>query len=128
VTSSVGPDGRWRSENQDWTFGTSGPYLRVVEYWRDGFDLAEQEGRMNVFAHFRTLIDGFPVHFIHEQGRGLYPLPFVLAHGWPWTFWDWHDVTGALTDPAPCGGDPADSFHVVVPSLLGFTFSNPLGT
>jgi pimeloyl-ACP methyl ester carboxylesterase len=122
---------RWSPEirNQDWTFGTSGRYLRdVVEYWRDGFDWAEQEGRMNAFSHFRTLIDGLPVHFIHEQGRGPDPLPIVLTHGWPWTFWDWHDVIGPLTDPARYGGDPADSFHVVVPSLPGFTFSNPLET
>ena len=53
-------------------------------------------------------------------------MPLVLSHGWPWTFWDWSEVIGPLTDPASYGGDPADAFDVVVPSLPGFAFSTPL--
>jgi pimeloyl-ACP methyl ester carboxylesterase len=67
-----------------------------------------------------------PIHFVHEPGRGPNPLPIILSHGWPWTFWDYRDVIGPLSDPAAFGGDPADAFDVVVPSLPGFGFSTPL--
>ena len=50
----------------------------------------------------------------------------ILSHGWPWTFWDLHKVIRPLADPAAFGGDPADAFDVIVPSLPGFCFSTPL--
>jgi pimeloyl-ACP methyl ester carboxylesterase len=53
-------------------------------------------------------------------------MPLVLTHGWPWTFWDYHKVIRPLSDPAAFGGDAADAFEVVVPSLPGFGFSTPL--
>jgi pimeloyl-ACP methyl ester carboxylesterase len=81
---------------------------------------------MNGFAQFRTEIDGMPIHFIHERGKGPSPVPIILNHGWPWSFWDFHKVIGPLTDPAAYGGDPADSFDVIVPSLPGYGFSTPL--
>jgi pimeloyl-ACP methyl ester carboxylesterase len=85
---------------------------------------------MNAWPHFRTQIDGFPIHFIHVKGKtaesGPAPMPLILNHGWPWTFWDFRKVLGPLTDPAAHGGDPADAFDVVIPSLPGFTFSGPL--
>ena len=71
-------------------------------------------------------IGDVPIHFLHVKGRGPRPLPLVLTHGWPWTFWDFEKVIGPLTDPAAHGGDPADAFDVVVPSLPGFGFSTPL--
>lgn len=120
---------RWPADlaNDDWSYGTNGDYLRsLVEYWRDGYDWRRREVAMNRFAHFRTTIDDVPIHFVHERGRGPNPVPLVLSHGWPWTFWDYRDVIGPLTDPAAHGGDPADAFDVVVPSLPGFVFSTPL--
>jgi pimeloyl-ACP methyl ester carboxylesterase len=66
------------------------------------------------------------VHFIREPGMGPKPIPIILSHGLPWTFWDWSKVIRPLTDPAAFGGDPADAFEVVVPSLAGFGFSMPL--
>jgi pimeloyl-ACP methyl ester carboxylesterase len=83
---------------------------------------------MNRFAHYRAAIDGIPIHFIHERGKGPKPIPLILSHGWPWTFWDLHKVIRPLADPAAFGGDPADAFDVVVPSLPGFGFSTPLTT
>jgi pimeloyl-ACP methyl ester carboxylesterase len=120
---------RWSPEigNDDWSYGTSGRYLRqFVEYWLDGYDWRAHEAEINSYAHFRTVIDGLPIHFLHERGRGPSPMPLILSHGWPWTFWDWHQVIGPLTDPAAHGLDPAVSFDVVVPSLPGFAFSTPL--
>jgi pimeloyl-ACP methyl ester carboxylesterase len=113
--------------NGDWSYGVEGAYLReLVDYWRDRYDWRVQERRINAFRHFRTRIDDLPIHFIHEPGRGPAPLPLILSHGWPWTFWDLHAVIGPLSDPAAHGGDPADAFDVIVPSMPGFGFSTPL--
>jgi pimeloyl-ACP methyl ester carboxylesterase len=75
-----------------------------------------------------TEIDGMPIHFVHLRGKGPRPTPLILNHGWPWTFWDLHKLIGPLSDPASYGGDPADAFDVVVPSLPGYGFSTPLST
>jgi pimeloyl-ACP methyl ester carboxylesterase len=126
---------RWAPEwaNDDWSYGVNGTYLReLVRYWREDFDWRTQERAINTFAQFRTEIDGVPIHFVHVRGKGApggpAPRPIVLTHGWPWTFWDFRQVIGPLADPAAYGGDPADAFDVVVPSLPGFTFSTPLPT
>ncbi len=115
--------------NEGWAYGTNASYLReLCDYWKDGFDWRAQEGAMNRYAHYRTEIEGTPIHFIHERGKGPNPMPIVLSHGWPWTFWDYQKLIGPLTDPAAHGGDPADAFDVVVPSLPGYGFSSPLRT
>jgi pimeloyl-ACP methyl ester carboxylesterase len=81
---------------------------------------------MNAFSHFRVTLDGVPIHFIHERARGPKPVPLVLTHGWPWTFWDYAKLIRPLADPVAHGGDAADAFDVVVPSLPGYGFSTPL--
>jgi pimeloyl-ACP methyl ester carboxylesterase len=83
---------------------------------------------MNRFEHYRVEIDGIPIHYVHERGRGPAPQPLILSHGWPWTFWDWKDVIPRLADPAAFGGRAEDAFDVIVPSLPGFAFSAPLRT
>lgn len=113
--------------NEDWTYGVPLKLLQeFVHTWRNDFDWRVQEAKMNAFAHFRTQVDGVPIHFIHERGQGPNPIPIVLTHGWPWTFWDLKDVIPGLVDPVAHGGDAADSFDVIVPSLPGFIFSAPL--
>ena len=74
------------------------------------------------------LIDEIPIHYVHVRGKGPAPMPLILTHGWPWTFWDFDQVIGPLTDPAAHGGAAADAFDVVVPSLPGFGWSSPLTT
>lgn len=121
---------RWSPEpaNDDWGYGANGAYLRdLVDYWLNGFDWRRQEAEINRFCHYRVqLAEGVPVHFIRARGRGPRPLPLILSHGWPWTFWDWHQLIGPLSDPAAYGADPADAFDVIVPSLPGFALSTPL--
>lgn len=121
---------RWSPEiaNADWGYGASGAYLKaLVEYWRHEFDWREQEALINRFPQFRVEVAaGVPVHFIRVAGRGPKPLPIILTHGWPWTFWDWGELIGPLSDPASHGGDPRDAFDVIVPSLPGFALSTPL--
>ena len=113
--------------NDDWRYGTNGVYLReLVDYWLSDYDWRAQERAINAYDHFRVPIDGNPIHFIHAPGKGPSPLPLILTHGWPWSFWDFEQVIGPLTDPEAHGGNPADAFEVIVPSLPGFGFSTPL--
>jgi pimeloyl-ACP methyl ester carboxylesterase len=107
-----------------WDYGANLAYMReLVDYWRDGFDWRTQEEAINRLDHFRAEVDGFGIHFIHEHGKGPDPMPLVLTHGWPDSFFRFHKLVPMLTDPARYGGDPADSFDVVVPSLPGYGFS-----
>ena len=120
---------RWTPDfaNQEWTYGANAACIReLAEYWRDDYDWRTREAMMNTFPQFRTGIEGVPIHFIHVRGKGPKPVPLIMNHGWPWTFWDFHKVIGPLTDPAAHGGDPKDAFDVVVPSLPGYGFSTPL--
>jgi pimeloyl-ACP methyl ester carboxylesterase len=115
--------------NSEWQYGTNLDYLKqLVEYWRTGYDWGRVQQEINSFSHYKTEIEGIPIHFIHERGKGPRPIPIVLTHGWPWTFWDFNKVIRPLADPASFGGDAADAFDVVVPSLPGYGFSTPLTT
>src|SRR5271169_4159811 len=81
--------------------------------------LAQARARDEFICELQDRDRRIPIHFIHEPGKGPNPTPLILTHGWPWTFWDLHKVIRPLTDPAAFGGDPKDSFDVVVPSLPG---------
>lgn len=120
---------RWPQDpgNGDWRYGTSRTYLEpFIQYWLDQYDWRKQEAAMNRFEHFRVTIDDVPVHYLRRRGSGPNPVPLILTHGWPWTFWDLAQVIEPLADPAAFGCDPSDSFDVIVPSLPGFGFSGPL--
>ncbi len=119
---------RWPGELPDsnWDYGANLSYIQqLVEYWRTQYDWRAQEKQMNRWQHFKTTIDGQGIHFIHERGKGPNPLPLIISHGWPGSFYEFMDVIGPLTDPAAHGGDSADAFDVIVPSLPGYGFSDP---
>src|SRR5262249_45536757 len=106
-------------------YGTNLDYLmELVAYWRRDFDWRKQEEALNQFSHFRAEIDGFGVHFIHERGKGKFPLPIILTHGYPDSFVRFLKVIPMLTDPERYGGDAEDSLDVVIPSLPGYGFSD----
>jgi pimeloyl-ACP methyl ester carboxylesterase len=108
-----------------WTYGTNLSYLKnLVAYWRNEFDWRAQERRLNQFEQFRTTIDGMGVHFIHRRSREPNALPLILVHGWPGSFAEFAKVIGPLTDPVRYGGRAEDAFHVVVPSIPGYGFSD----
>jgi pimeloyl-ACP methyl ester carboxylesterase len=118
---------RWPDEIRDggWDYGTNLPYLRgLLDYWRDGFDWRAQEARLNFFSHFRATVDGLRLHFLQERGAGPNPMPLLVLHGWPSTFFEMSKIVPLLADPAAHGGDASDSFDVVVPSLPGCGFSD----
>jgi pimeloyl-ACP methyl ester carboxylesterase len=118
---------RWPGEipEADWDYGTNLGYMReLVGYWRTRFDWRAQERRINAFHHYKTVVDGLGIHFIHEPGHGPNPMPLVVTHGWPGSFFEMYKLIPLLTDPGSHGGDPADAFEVVVPSMPGYGFSD----
>jgi microsomal epoxide hydrolase len=120
-------DTRWPDEmpNSGWDYGSNLAYLKdLVEYWRTEFDWRAQEAKLNAFSHFKSEVDGLDIHFIHEKGKGPNPIPLVITHGWPSCFFEMTKIIPLLADPASHGGDAADSFDVVAPSLPGFGFSD----
>ena len=117
---------RWPDEVPDaaWRYGTSVDYMReLVEYWRTRYDWRAHEARLNRLRQFTVEIDGIDLHFIHEPGVGPAPMPLLLSHGWPGSIVEFERMLPMLTDPARFGGDPADAFTVVAPSLPGYGFS-----
>jgi len=120
---------RWTSVSKEsgWDHGTSPPFLReLVSYWRLGYDWRVHEERLNALAQFKARVDGNDIHFVHERGLGSRPMPLLLLHGWPDSFYRFHKVLPTFSNPASTGGDPEDAFDVVVPSLPGFAFTGPL--
>jgi pimeloyl-ACP methyl ester carboxylesterase len=121
---------RWPADidEKDDYYGTSQAYLKdLVDYWLNEFDWREAERQLNQWDNYRVTVDGSPIHFIRQAGTGPAPIPLIMSHGWPWSYREWTKVIGPLTDPAAHGGDPADAFTVIVPSLSGFAFSTPTG-
>ncbi|MGW1787640.1 epoxide hydrolase family protein [Streptomyces tubercidicus] len=108
----------------DWSQGARLTFVReLCRYWLEEYDWSAAEGRLNRFPQFITEIDGLGIHFVHV--RSPYPdaTPLLITHGWPSSVVEFHKVIGPLVDPVAFGGDPADAFHVVCPSLPGFGFS-----
>lgn len=120
---------RWPDDvgNDDGYYGVRRGFLQeLADHWLHRYDWRKAEAAINAYEHYRVNVDGVPVHFMRRPGVGPAPTPLILTHGWPWTFWHWSKVVDALADPASFGGDPADAFDVIVPSLPGFGFSAPL--
>jgi len=108
----------------DWSQGAPLGYVRdLCSYWADGYDWRPCEARLNALPQYRTDIDGIAVHFLYARSPRPDALPLVMTHGWPGSVVEFLKVIGPLTDPAAHGGDPADAFHVVCPSLPGYGFS-----
>src|SRR2546429_4268349 len=109
----------------DWSQGVPVDWLRdLCGYWQDGYDWRRCEAQLNALTQFRTEVDRLGVHFIHVQSPSPDALPLVMTHGWPGSVVEFLDVIAPLADPAAHGGDPADAFHVVCPSLPGYGFSD----
>jgi epoxide hydrolase len=110
---------------KDWSQGVPLAKLRaLVEYWRTDYDWRRCEAKLNGFPQFRTKIDGLNIHFLHVRSRHENALPIILTHGWPGSVIEFLKVIDPLTNPTAHGGRAEDAFHVVVPSLPGFGFSD----
>ena len=120
---------RWPAEpaGVGWSRGVPVDYLReLAEHWRTAYDWRRHEARLNQHPQFTTTIDGANLHFLHVRSPEPGATPLLLIHGWPGSVVEFLDLIGPLTDPRAHGGDPADAFHLVIPSLPGFGFSGPL--
>jgi pimeloyl-ACP methyl ester carboxylesterase len=119
---------RWPDElpGVGWDLGVPLDYLKgLAGYWATAYDWRGQEAALNEFAQFTTVIDGQNVHFLHVRSPEPEALPLLITHGWPGSIAEFLDIIGPLVDPAAHGGDPADAFHVIAPSIPGFGFSGP---
>ena len=124
---------RVRWPDQETVAGTDEPWqqgmplrfaMDLTRHWADEYDWRATEARLNAHPQFRTVIDDLAIHFMHVRSPHADALPLVLTHGWPGSVFEFMKVIGPLTDPVSHGGDAADAFHVVVPSLPGYSWSD----
>ena len=122
----------------DWRYGTRRATLEaLVDHWRYRYDWPARAAALNALPHYRAVVDGFGVHFLHLRGQrpagrepagaltgAPAPRPLLLLNGWPSSFVEYTRLAPRLADPARFGGDPADACDVVIPALPGFGFSD----
>jgi microsomal epoxide hydrolase len=117
------------SPGEPWAYGTDAAYLHeLCRYWKDDYDWRLHEATLNRFPQYRTVIDGQHIHFMHVRSPEPAALPLVITHGWPGSVAEFVKIIGPLADPRSHGGDPADAFDVVCPSIPGYGFSGPTTT
>ncbi|MGW0393803.1 epoxide hydrolase family protein [Streptomyces sp. NPDC003042] len=119
---------RWPGEldGVGWDYGMPlGDMRELVRYWREEYDWRAAEARLNAWLQYTTVIDGARVHFAHIRSPEPDATPLLMTHGWPGSFVEFQRVAGPLTDPRAHGADPADAFHLVLPSIPGFGLSGP---
>jgi|SRR5579872_7286246 len=119
---------RWPAElsGVGWSRGVPLSYLKeLAEYWRAGYDWRTWEANLNEYPQFTTEIDGQNIHFLHVRSPEPNALPLIITHGWPGSVVEFMDIIEPLTNPRAHGGDPADAFHLVIPSMPGYGFSGP---
>lgn len=119
---------RWPDELSDvgWNYGTPLSVVKeMTDYWVNEYNWREHEARFNQYLQYLTEIDGATIHFIHVRSKEPNAMPLILTHGWPTSFADYIDMIDLLTNPREHGGNPEDAFHVVIPSVPGYTFSGP---
>ncbi len=119
---------RWPDQVPDsgWDYGIPLDYVQqLAEYWRTSYDWRVHEQALNAFAQFTTVIDGQRVHFLHVSSPEPDAMPLIMTHGWPGSIVEFINIIGPLTNPRAHSADPADAFHLVVPSIPGYGFSGP---
>lgn len=119
-------DFQWHEMPDDggWGYGTNLEYMKeLCAYWVDEYDWRKHEKFMAQFSHFKTPVDGMDIHFIWEKGSGENPLPLLISHGWPGSFFESMGLVEQLAHPERFGGKVEDAFDVILPSLPGFGFS-----
>ncbi|KAK0921942.1 hypothetical protein LTR57_008306 [Friedmanniomyces endolithicus] len=93
----------------------------LLRVWRDDYDWYPFQAQMNSQPHFHTTLDNVKIHFVHARSPRPDAIPLIMVHGWPGSFYEFSQVWNPLSHPTDAS-QPA--FHVVVPSLPGFAFSD----
>jgi epoxide hydrolase len=108
----------------DWSQGAPLKWIKeVCQYWAEQYDWRKREALLNRFEQFTTELDGLDIHFLHVRSQHSNAMPLIMTHGWPGSIVEFQKVIEPLTDPTRFGGDAADAFHLVCPTLPGFGFS-----
>jgi pimeloyl-ACP methyl ester carboxylesterase len=108
----------------DWSQGIPLAYTQeIAAYWANEYDMQRLATRLNAYDNFLTEIDGLDIHFMHVKSSHAHAKPLLLTHGWPGSIVEFLKVIGPLTEPQDFGGNAADAYHLVIPSLAGFGFS-----
>jgi pimeloyl-ACP methyl ester carboxylesterase len=118
---------RWPEKEavDDWSQGVPLAYMKeVCTYWAEEYDWRRLETRLNSYDQVRTVIDGVGIHALHIRSPEPDAIPLLITHGWPGSIVEFLEVIGPLTDPVSHGGDSKDAFHLVIPSIPGFGFSD----
>jgi len=118
---------RWPEKEtvSDWSQGIPLAYTQeVCEYWLNSYDWRAREQKLNQYPQFKTELNGLDIHFIHARSEYSEARPLLMTHGWPGSIVEFQKVIGPLIDPVAHGGDAADAFHVVCPTLPGYGFSD----
>jgi len=118
---------RWPSTElvQDRSQGVQLAALQeLARFWTSDYDWRANEARLNALPQFTTEIDGLNIHFIHVRSKHADALPLIMTHGWPGSVVELLETIGPLTDPTAHGGRAEDAFHLVVPSIPGYGFSD----
>ena len=118
---------RWPDKEvvADWSQGVPLAQMQaLVAHWRHKYDWRRCEATLNGIGQFKTTIDGMAIHFLHVRSPNPNAIPLLITHGWPGSVIEFLKVIGPLTDPAAHGGNPSDAFHLVIPSMPGYGFSD----
>ena len=119
---------RWPDQmpGTEWEYGTELTAVKkLCAYWADEYDWRAAEASLNAWPQFKATVGGQTLHYAHIRSAHPDALPLVLTHGWPGSIAEFLKVAGPLLDPVAHGGSPADAFHLVIPSILGYGFSGP---
>lgn len=119
---------RWPDElpGVEWNYGVPLAYVKkLADYWREGYDWRKWEARLNQYPQFTTIIDGQNIHLLHVRSPEPNALPLIVTHSWPGSIVEFLDIIEPLINPKAHGGNPADAFHLVIPSIPGYGFSGP---
>ena len=110
---------------EDWKQGLPLSYQQeLIRHWRHDYDWQRVPQRLNQYQNFMAQIDGINIHFLHIRSPHSAATPLLMTHGWPGSVLEFLDVIDPLTDPTKSGGTPGDAFHLIIPSLPGFGFSD----
>ncbi len=96
----------------------------LAKYWVEEHDWRQAEKELNALPQYKTTIDGLGIHFIHVKSKHENALPLIITHGWPGSVIEMLGIIEPLTDPTAHGGKAEDAFHLVIPSIPGFGFSD----
>ncbi|KAI0388355.1 Alpha/Beta hydrolase protein [Xylariaceae sp. FL0594] len=107
------------------TLGIDLKTLKALQcQWTTDFDWAAEQAALNKYHHYIAPIENLKIHFIHEKSKDPNAIPLLLTHGWPGSFAELIPLINPLTTPAKTSKGTDVSFHVVMASLPGFTFSS----